>query len=68
MIVTDVGGLAEIIPDEKVGYVVKPVISEITDAILKFYQQNKENDFSANARIEKEKYSWNNMLKAIEQI
>lgn len=68
MIVTDVGGLAEIIPDNKVGYVVKPVVSEISDAVLKFYEQNKEMEFSQNARIKKEKYSWENMVNAIEQI
>jgi D-inositol-3-phosphate glycosyltransferase len=68
MIVTDVGGLAEIIPDGKVGYVVKPDIPQISEAILKFYRLNKEKEFSENARIEKEKYSWKNMLKAIEQV
>jgi D-inositol-3-phosphate glycosyltransferase len=68
MIVTNVGGLAEIIPDAKVGYVVKPDISEISDAVIKFYQLNNEKEFSENARTEKEKYSWDNMVKAIEQL
>lgn len=68
MIVTNVGGLAEIIPDGKVGYVVKPDFADIADAISKFYQLDKEKEFSENARIEKEKYSWDNMIKAIEQI
>lgn len=68
MIVTDVGGLAEIIPDNKVGYVIKPNVPEISDAVLKFFAQDKEKEFSENARIEKEKYSWENMVNAIEQI
>ena len=68
MIVTDVGGLAEIIPDGKTGYVVKPDSTDIAEAILMFYQLNKEKEFTENAKIEKEKYSWDSMVKAIEQL
>ena len=68
MIVTNVGGLAEIIPDGKTGYVVKPDSTDIAEAILMFYQLNKEKEFTENAKIEKEKYSWDSMVKAIEQI
>jgi glycosyltransferase involved in cell wall biosynthesis len=68
MIVTDVGGLAEIIPDGKVGYVVKPVVAEIAAAIVKFYKENREEEFSRNAAIEKLKYSWDNMVEAVEQL
>ena len=68
MIVTDVGGLAEIIPDGKVGYVVKPAVSEIAAAIVKFYKENKEEEFSMNAANEKLKYSWDKMVEAVEQL
>jgi len=68
MIVTDVGGLAEIVTDGKVGYVVKPEITEIADAILKFYKNNKEEEFSANAALEKQRYGWEKMTEAIEQL
>ncbi len=68
MIVTNVGGLAEIIPDGKVGYVVKPVVSEIAAAIVKFYKENREEEFSKNAAIEKLKYSWDKMVEAVEQL
>ncbi len=67
MIVTDVGGLSEIVPHGKVGYVVNPVISEISAAILTFYSENKEQEFSANASLEKEKYSWKSMIDAVEK-
>ncbi|MGD0711535.1 MAG: glycosyltransferase [Bacteroidales bacterium] len=68
MIVTNVGGLAEIIPDGKVGFIVKPVVSEIAAAIVKFYKENKEEEFSGNAAIEKLKYSWDKMVEAVEQL
>ncbi len=61
MIVTKVGGLPEMVPDGKVGYVVHPFAPAIAQAILKFYTENKEKDFSAMAAIVKNKYSWKRM-------
>jgi glycosyltransferase involved in cell wall biosynthesis len=68
MIITNVGGLAEFMPHEKVGYVVNPVPNEISEAIVRFYRENKETDFSANASVEKQKYSWKNMTDAIDKV
>ncbi len=66
MIITDVGGLSEIVPHGKVGYVVQPDENEIAASILEFYEKNKEEEFSKNAAIEKQKYSWRNMVGAID--
>jgi len=68
MIVTDVGGLAEIIPDGKVGYVVKPDSEKLAEVIFKFFDLNKEKEFMEAASVEKEKYSWTNLIKTIEKI
>jgi glycosyltransferase involved in cell wall biosynthesis len=68
IITTDVGGLAEFFPDGKVGYVVKPDEKEIADAILRFYEENKEEEFSKNAALEKVKYSWVSMVDSIDKL
>ncbi len=68
MITTDVGGLAEIVPDDKVGYVVNPEVKSIADAILRFYEENKEKAFIEGVKEEKAKYSWDNMLKTIDKL
>ena len=68
MIITNVGGLAEFVPDGKVGYVVEPIPHEISEAILRFYHEDKETLFSANASVEKQKYSWGKMIDAIETV
>lgn len=60
MIVTDVGGLKEMCPDGKVGYVVPPQSDKIKDAILKFYESTDKNKMIANIKEEKKKYSWSN--------
>jgi D-inositol-3-phosphate glycosyltransferase len=66
MIVTDVGGLSELVPNGIVGYVVRPQVTEIADAIVRFYREKKEAEFSANAFVEKKKYAWDKMVEAID--
>jgi len=66
MLVTNVGGLAEIIPNKKVGYVVDPKAKSIANAIIDFCINRT--DFSEGIKQEKKKYSWENMTQAIEKI
>ena len=68
MITTNVGGLAEIVPDGRVGYVIRPDSKEIADAIVKFYSGDNEAVFIENIRIEKEKYSWERMTETIDKL
>ncbi|MBQ9473207.1 MAG: glycosyltransferase [Bacteroidales bacterium] len=68
MLVTNVGGLAEIVPDGKVGYVVEPDAKAIADAIVRYYSENKEEAFVAAAKEERSKYSWSKMTAAIEGV
>ena len=65
MLVTRVGGLPEIVPDGKIGYVVDVDAQSIADALLKFYKENREEQFTAAVREEKQKYSWDRMTAAI---
>ncbi len=66
MLVTDVGGLGEIIPHGKVGYVVNPGPEAITEAIYDFYSNDRSGFFTANVIAEKEKFSWGTMVETIE--
>lgn len=65
MLVTNVGGLPEIVPDGKIGYVVEPNAQSIADALLKFYKEEKEAAFIDGVREEKKKYGWDRMTKAV---
>lgn len=68
MLVTRVGGLAEIVPNGKVGYVCdvddSSVASAITDFIAMTPKERTER-FSANIQTEKAKYAWSGMTKAV---
>ena len=67
MIVTNVGGLAEIIPNDKVGFVVEPEVNEISKSIQKFLSL-PAGYFDEHIRIEKQKYSWDRMLETIDTL
>lgn len=67
MVVTDVGGLPEIVPDGKIGYVVEPNAQSIADALVRFYEEGKEELFVEGVRAEKKKYSWARITQALLQ-
>ncbi len=67
MIVTNVGGLPALVPDGKAGLVTTPDPVAIANSILQFYQLG-ENYFIPHLRSEKEKYSWEKLVSAIEQL
>ena len=68
MLVTDVGGLAEIVPNNKVGYVTSQNPTEIADAIIDFYTNNKEEYFSDNTRLEKKRFSWEFFVEGLVEL
>lgn len=57
MLVTNVGGLSALVPDEKVGVVAEPDAQDIAAKILKLYSLG-ENYFLPYLKEEKQKYSW----------
>ncbi|HET6559008.1 MAG TPA: glycosyltransferase [Prolixibacteraceae bacterium] len=62
MLVTNVGGLSEIIPHGKIGYVVEPDHQSIADALVDFYSHDRRTEFEVNIVEEKKKFSWSNMV------
>jgi glycosyltransferase involved in cell wall biosynthesis len=68
MIVTDVGGLPELVPDGKVGYVVPVDFKQVARAVIDFFEFNRSGQFRDGMKEEKEKYSWNNMVKGIQDL
>ncbi len=65
MLVTNVGALAEIVPDQKVGYVVEPREDKITDALVDFFRNNRKKEFEDHVAEEKKKFAWSKMTNTI---
>lgn len=69
VLATDVGGLPEVVLHDKTGFIVPPENQEaITESVLKYYDQELENNFIKNIKEEKKKYSWDRMTEAIENL
>ena len=64
MLVTNVGGLPDLVPHGKSGLVAEPNPASIAKAIMELYQLGEEH-FLPHLRTEKVKYSWSNLVSAI---
>ena len=65
MVVTNVGGLPEIVPDGKAGFVVEPSGDAIADAIVRYFKEDWQQRLTDGVREEKKKYGWDKMTAAI---
>lgn len=65
MLVTDVGGLKEMVPDGVVGYVTEVDATAIADALVDFFNNGRKAAFEENILQEKKKYTWKRMVDAI---
>ena len=68
MLVTNVGGLPEIIPNNVIGYVVEPEVKPIADALFDFFTTDKKGTFEINILEEKKKFLWSAMTAAIAEV
>lgn len=68
MLVTNVGGLAEIVPNGKVGYVCDVNEESVAAAITHFASmdtQQRDEQFRKNIQTQKQKYAWSAMTEKI---
>ena len=68
MLVTDVGGLREIVPDGKVGYVTELGPQPIATALVDFFENQRYDNFVKNIQVEKQKYSWSQLVDTLVSI
>ena len=68
VIVTNVGGLAEIVPDDRVGYVCEPTVEGVADALERIYNGDNITRFAENMTEERKRFSWAAMCDAIESV
>jgi len=64
MLVTNVGGLPEMVPHGKVGYVCDVNSESVAASLDAFFEEGKGNEFQQNILEEKKRFSWS--LFAIE--
>ncbi len=68
VIVTDVGGLPDVVSHNRTGYVVPPQDkTALAAAVIKYFAENKEKEFSKNIADEAYRFSWERMGEVVER-
>lgn len=68
MVVTNVGGLPEIVPDGRVGFVCPPDAEEVARAIARIWNEDTLAEFRENMKEEKKRFSWERMCDRITEL
>ena len=69
VVVSRVGGLPEVVEEGVTGYLVPPQDSaSISNAVLDFYQQNREAGMSEAVRLKRAAFSWKRLCQTIEDL
>jgi glycosyltransferase involved in cell wall biosynthesis len=68
MIVTEVGGLPEIVPNDVVGYVCPATVNGVAESIENLYKDDNLGRFRENIVEERKRFSWSAMCDKITEV
>ena len=68
MLVTNVGGLGEIVHDHKMGYAVEPNADAIAAALTDYYTHSHQADYTEYLIKQKDNYSWSKLAESFVKI
>lgn len=68
ILVTNVGGLGEIVPNKKVGYTVSSDPGSIAEALVDFFENDRAGEFTENLRLEKGRFSWERLVETFDEL
>lgn len=68
MIITNVGGLSELVPHQEAGWVCEPTPESLAEAIAAMFAGNRLSDMRVNIHALKKQFSWPSMVGALESV
>lgn len=68
MLVTNVGGLGEIVHDHQMGYACEPTAEAIANDVSDYFTNNRQEAYTSYLQKEKTKYTWSKMTEAFIKI
>ena len=69
VLATDVGGLPDVVIDKRTGYLIKAGDADaISDAVIDYYDNDREKEFAANVKEENRRFSWDVMRENIDKL
>jgi glycosyltransferase involved in cell wall biosynthesis len=67
VVVSEIGALSEVVRNKKTGFLVPPEDpGQIAKAVVEYFTKSNRNRMSESIEKEKEKFSWNQLIRAIE--
>ena len=67
VVVTDVGGLPDVVENGRTGYVVEAKNPKaLSEAVVDYFFQNKEREFAENVRRAADRFEWDRMVEKID--
>jgi glycosyltransferase involved in cell wall biosynthesis len=69
VVITDVGGLAELVDDGKTGFIVPPHdVPKLAESVIRYFVENREQTFSHNIEAKRQENSFNKIRIVFEEI
>ena len=68
MVVTNVGGLAEFVPEGKTGYVCEPEPKSIAKSVKTYFDNPNKEAMQAEIKEFKKQFSWSSLVASIQQL
>lgn len=68
MLVTNVGGLGEIVHDHQMGYACEPTAEAIANDVSDYFTNNRQEAYTSYLQKEKTKYTWSKMTETFIKI
>ena len=69
VVVTNVGGLPDVVEDGKTGYVVEPENPDaLADSVVRYFAEDKEEEFGENVKKEAYRFDWERMVETVERL
>jgi len=68
MIITNVGGLSELVPHGEAGWVCEPTAESLAAAIVSMYEPKRLDHIRTSLKVLKKQFSWPSMVKALEKV
>lgn len=65
MLITDVGGLSELVPHDEAGWVSQPDVESIADGLVKVHSENRIKRYQKALPELKKQFSWAQMVEAL---